>query len=1405
MFLPNKIKRLVRVCSVLMFALAAVACSNGGSGDNQRSGNSLPSIQLNDGEVLGNGSSVVRIPATDDTGIASVSATLLRQGKLGSCGSQIDLSLAQDSLLEACLADQPICSVEFIPDANEVVVFPPPLYAPVGLEYELSFIDRDGAATDPVKAVFCFDVGANAAPVPAADTYQLVFPSTIQRNGVIYNSRCEKQPGSDGVLSNDDDDEHITNTCLQAELVDLPEFASNLSTFRNTFRSDGGFRYEAFNNAPTADSFTYRVTDGVNPPSDPIRVNIVFSGENRAPVAVNDTFTVAEDSDAQTLNVLDNDSDPDALPLSISTVTNGPTSGNATIRNGVFIEYQPNENFSGTDSFNYTIVDSAGVTATAVVEVQVAPVNDAPNAVNDTVTTDENTPISINVLANDTDPEGDALQISGVATPTNGTAVLTGAGVVTYTPATNFSGVDAFEYTITDSTGASDTATARITVNFVNVVPVPAEDFASTNEGESVLIPVLANDTDNDGDSLDIVELEQPTNGTAAIVEAQIRYTPNDNFNGLDTFRYRVSDGNLFAWAQVNVNVGAVNDAPVANDDQANTSENTAVAISVLDNDTDLDGDALSVQSVTNTSAGLTAVSTDGQSVIFTPATAFSGTATFSYTVTDNNGGAASADVTVQVSDTNFAPTAVDDVGSTSEGSAVVVDVLANDTDPDADPLTLSIQNAPANGSATVISSGIRYTPNAAFDGTDTFTYLITDAGGLTDSATVSVTVSNVNVAPLASDDSASTPEATAVTISVLANDIDADGDALTIDSVGLPNNGTAVIQGGAIVYTPDNGFSGDDEFLYEISDTSGASASALVTVAVSSVNQPPVAVDDNVSTEQDDPVSFSPLGNDSDPDGDSITILSVTQPSNGSSDIQPQADRLIYRPAAGFSGTDSFEYTIEDSNGATATATVNLSVSSVNVAPVAIDDTATTNQDTAVTIDVVGNDTDGNSDALTVSAVTDPANGSVVILNNAVVYTPDASFGGDDDTFDYTVADGNGGTDTATVTVTVNAVIVNNIPVAVADSATTDAGVPVIIDVLANDTDLDSDPLTVSVVSDPPNGTAAIVTGGIEYTPATGFAGDDDAFTYEVSDGNGGTATGTVTVTVNAVFVNNIPVAVADSKTTDAGVPVIIDVLANDTDIDLDTLTIAGVGDPANGTAALATGGIEYTPATGFSGDDAFTYDVSDGNGGTATGIVTVTVNAINNLPVAIADTADTDEDTAVVIDVLANDTDADAGTVLSLASVGAAGNGSASVANGVVEYVPAADFSGSDSFDYVVEDGNGGSATGQVSVTIAAVNDNPVALDDAVLITQDSVDEIFDVLANDTDVDLLDTLQIDSITLPPVNGTAIIVGTIIQYTPTPGFFGSDTLDYLVIDSTGATDEAAVNIIIDPIATASS
>ncbi|MBB06378.1 MAG: hypothetical protein CML03_12855 [Pseudooceanicola sp.] len=275
---------------------------------------------------------------------------------------------------------------------------------------------------------------------------------------------------------------------------------------------------------------------------------------------------------------------------------------------------------------------------------------------------------------------------------------------------------------------------------------------------------------------------------------------------------------------------------------------------------------------------------------------------------------------------------------------------------------------------------------------------------------------------------------------------------------------------------------------------------------------------------------------------------------------------------------------------------------------------------------------------------------------------------------------------------------VVNSDPVAVDDDASGDEDTAITIDVLANDTDVDGDTLSISAVGTPANGTAEIVDGKIVYTPNDDFNGTD-SISYTVSDGAGGTDTATVSITVNPV--NDAPVAVDDDASGDEDTAITIDVLANDTDVDGDTLSISAVGTPANGTAEVVDGKIVYTPNDDFNGTDTFTYTVSDGAGGSDTASVTVNVGDMNDAPVAVDDDASGDEDTAITIDVLANDTDAD-GDTLSISAVGTPANGTAEIVDGKIVYTPNADFSGSDTFEYTVSDGKGGSDTAMVTVTV-------------------------------------------------------------------------------------------------------
>ena len=380
--------------------------------------------------------------------------------------------------------------------------------------------------------------------------------------------------------------------------------------------------------------------------------------------------------------------------------------------------------------------------------------------------------------------------------------------------------------------------------------------------------------------------------------------------------------------------------------------------------------------------------------------------------------------------------------------------------------------------------------------------------------------------------------------------------------------------------------------------------------------NQPPTAMADTARTVEDVEVLINVLANDTDFEGDALMIESVTAPSKGTARIAADG-RVSYAPEPDWHGTDRFSYTVSDGNGGTAEAKVVVVVGPVNDAPVAVADTARTSEDEEVLIGVLANDADAESDALRIESVSAPSNGTArIAAEDAVSYAPAADWHGPD-RFDYTVSDGNGGTAEAEVVVMVESV--DDAPVAAADTARTSEDVEVLIDVLANDVDVESDGLRIESVTAPSNGTSRIAADGrVSYAPEPDWHGTD-RFVYRVSDGNGGTAEAEVVVEVAPV--NDAPVAVADTARTSEDVEVLIDVLANDVDVESDGLRIESVTAPSNGTARIAADGrVSYAPEPDWHGTDRFAYRVSDGNGGTAEAEVVVMVESVNDAPVAVS-----------------------------------------------------------------------------------------------------------------------------------------------------------------------------------------
>ncbi|QDG52671.1 tandem-95 repeat protein [Persicimonas caeni] len=1136
---------------------------------------------------------------------------------------------------------------------------------------------------------------------------------------------------------------------------------------------------------------------------------------NTPPVADAGSDQTVTEGDTVTLDG-SNSSDADGDTLSYSwTFTSTPTGSSAALSDSTAASPTFTPDVAGDYVLELT-VDDGNATATDTVTITAEAANTAPTAdagtdqtvtVGDTVNLDG---------SNSSDPDtGDSIASYAWtldSVPTNSGATLTDAATATPSFTADVAGDYVLTLTVTDQSGATGTDTVTITAQSpTNTAPVANDDAFSTDEDVAAIFDVVGNDTDADNDSLTLTAITvDPTNGTASIASNQIDYTPDANFNGTDTLTYEISDGNGGTdTATLTITVNAVNDAPTA----AAGADQTVTTGTLVNldgsNSSDIDsGDSIASyawtidSAPTNSTATLTDAATATPS--FTPDEA--GDYVLLLTVEDQSGATGTDTVTITAqASANNDPVTTDDTLTLDEDTTQTIDVAANDTDADGDSLTVSIVTGPTNGTASVVSNQIEYTPDANFNGSDSLTYQVADGNGGTATGTLSITVDPVNDAPTANAGADLTVNEGDVVNLNGANSSDIDtGDSIasyawTLDT--KPTNSTATLTDAATAtpsFTAD--VAGDYVLTLTVTDQNAATATDTVTVTAQAVNTAPVANDDTLTLDEDTTALADVLSNDTDADNDTLSISAITAgPTNGTASIV--SGQIEYSPDADFNGSDSLTYEISDGNSGTDTATLTITVNAVNDAP-----TADAGADQTVNEgDVVNLDGSNSSDPDTGDSIASYAwtldttpSSSTAALTDANTATP--SFTADvpgDYVLTLTVTDQNAATATDTVTVTAQAV--NTAPVANDDTFSTDEDVSATFDVVGNDTDADSDSLTLTAITTgPTNGTASITNNQIDYTPDANFNGTD-TLTYEISDGNGGTDTATLTITVNAV--NDAPTADAGAdQTVTTGTLVNLDG-SNSSDIDSGD-SIAGYAwtidsAPTNSTATLtdaATATPSFTPDE--AGDYVLLLTVEDQSGATGTDTVTITAQVPNSDPVTTDDTLTLDEDTTQTIDVAANDTDAD-GDSLTVSIVTGPTNGTASVVSNQIEYTPNANFNGSDSLTYQVADGNGGTATGTLSITVNAVNDAPTA--DAG--TDQTVTE-GDVVnldgSNSSDIDAGDSIASYAWTLDtkPSSSTATLTD---AATATPSFTADVAGDYVltltVTDQNTATATDTVTI----------
>ena len=557
---------------------------------------------------------------------------------------------------------------------------------------------------------------------------------------------------------------------------------------------------------------------------------------------------------------------------------------------GDIVRYEHDGSETTVGGFTYTITDGA-TTATREAVVDVVPVNDPPVGATDRIGAHEGGAVSVHVsqlLANDFDVDSPTFRLTGVGGAANGSVRLE-RDTITYVHDGSETTVGGFTYTLTDGS-AEGTGEVVVDVTPVNDPPVAVGDRFGVDEGAALLLDVLANDIDVDGDTLRLVEVGGAVNGSLHLDGDTIRYEHDGSETTSDGFTYTLTDGSVEATAQVVVDVTPVNDPPVAVADRTGVDEGGAVSVDVsvlLANDTDVDSESFRITAVGGAVNG--SVWLDGDTIHYEHDGSETTAGGFTYTVNDGSADA-TGEVVVDVAPVNDPPIAAADRTTVDEGGTVslqVSELLANDTDVDSETFAFTGVGGAVNGTVRLDGAIITYEHDGSQTAAGGFTYTITD-GSLEATGEVIAAVAPVNDAPVAVADGTGVDEGGTVSLdasALLANDFDVDGDTLRVTAVGGAVNGSVRLDGATITYEHDGSETVTGGFTYTITD-GRAEETAEVVVDVAPVNDPPVAVADRARVDEGGTVSlhvWELVVNDSDVDSPSLSVTGVSGAVNGS------------------------------------------------------------------------------------------------------------------------------------------------------------------------------------------------------------------------------------------------------------------------------------------------------------------------------------------------------------------------------------------------------------------------------------------------------------------------------------------------------------------------------------------
>jgi VCBS repeat-containing protein len=899
-------------------------------------------------------------------------------------------------------------------------------------------------------------------------------------------------------------------------------------------------------------TLSYSVSDGQL--STPSSATINVAAVNDAPVAVPVTLAATEDTAVTftTAQLLGSSYDIDSSNLSIVNLSaaHGTVVNNG---NGTWT-FTPEANYSGPATLNYGISDGL-LTSNSSATINIAAVNDAPVVTPVYLTMNEDSTLIINestLLAHATDVDSSTLSITTITSP-QGALVNNHNGTWSFTPVHDFNGPLTFSFGVSDGQ-ITTTQSMYVHVQPVNDAPVAGSVAMNMQEDGTLLIhkaDLLRTAYDVDGDVLNVTNITAPQGTIHYVGNDTWSFAPAANFNGSLNLQFTVSDGSVTVNQTLQVNVAAVNDAPVVSARSFTMLEDgTPIVITnaqLIAGSTDVDSATLTATNVSlaNGSQG-TLVNNNNGTWTFTPAANFNGNVALYYSVSD--GAAATANVAnITVTPVNDAPVvgAISNFSTTEDTGIIITQtaLLAHTTDVDSSNLSISAISVPAN-QGTILSNGNgtwTFMPAANYNGTATISYSVSD-GTTATAGTANVIISAVNDAPVVNSPNAfSMNEDGTLSItqaSLLGNASDVDGNTLTVTSVSVPAAEGTISgnSGGPWTFTPADNFNGAATLTFTTSDGIASPVSQTAVVNVAAVNDAPTVAMPAAFSMNEDGGTLSItqaalLARAFDIDGNAtLTVTGVSVPANQGTISGSSGGPWTFTPAHDFNGVATLTFTTSDGTSATSQNAI-VNITPVNDAPVIATVSFNATEDTSIILrqsDFLSGagTTDADGNVLSVTNVTVPAaQGSIFINGNGNwIFTPAANFNGAA-TLTFTASDG---TSTVNQSAIVNVAAVNDIPVVNAPTALSmnEDGTPIQITqayLLTNSSDADGNTLTVTSVSVPAE--QGTITGNVggpwTFTPARDFNGVAN-ITYKVSDG-------IISTPVSQVAIVNIA-AVADS-----------------------------------------------------------------------------------------------------------------------------------------------------------------------------------------------------------------------------------------------------------------------------------